>query len=314
MCCVTLPHRVIKEIDRLRRSFQNRHEILGVVASAGSGVSKFKAGDTVGVGYFLGSCRSCECCGNGYENHCSDMVLTSNGIDGSGAVTQGGFSDAMVVNQDYVLRIPEGLPLDKAAPLLCAGVTVYSPMMRFGLNAPGKHLGVVGLGGLGHVAVKFGKAFGMKVTVISTSPGKREEAVEQLGADEFLVSRDPGQMEAAVGTMDGVLDTVSAWHPISPMLALMKPMGQMVFLGLPAKPLEQSASSIVPGAKGIAGSYVGGIRDCQAMLDFAGKHGVTAEVEVIKMDYVNTALQRLEKNDVRYRFVIDVAGSLGSTA
>uniref|UniRef100_A0ACD5XL32 Uncharacterized protein n=1 Tax=Avena sativa TaxID=4498 RepID=A0ACD5XL32_AVESA len=292
------------------------HEILGVVTSVGSGVTKFKAGETVGVGYFLGSCRSCECCGNGYENYCSGMVLTSNGIDREhgGAVTQGGFSDAIVVNQDYVVRVPDGLPLDGAAPLLCAGVTVYSPMMRFGLNAPGKHLGVVGLGGLGHVAVKFGKAFGMKVTVISTSPGKREEALERLGADEFLVSRDPEQMQKAVGTMDGILDTVSAWHPISPLFALMKPMGQMVFLGGPTKPLELPAYAIVPGGKGIAGNCVGGIRDCQAMLDFAGKHGITAEVEVIKMDYVNTALERLEKNDVRYRFVIDVAGSLGSTA
>uniref|UniRef100_A0ACD5Y249 Uncharacterized protein n=1 Tax=Avena sativa TaxID=4498 RepID=A0ACD5Y249_AVESA len=292
------------------------HEILGVVTSVGSGVTKFKAGETVGVGYFLGSCRSCECCGNGYENYCSGMVLTSNGIDPEhgGAVTQGGFSDVIVVNQDYVVRVPDGLPLDGAAPLLCAGVTVYSPMMRFGLNTPGKHLGVVGLGGLGHVAVKFGKAFGMKVTVISTSPGKREEALERLCADEFLVSRDPEQMQKAVGTMDGIIDTVSAWHPISPLFALMKPMGQMVFVGGPTKPLELPAYAIVPGGKGIAGNCVGGIRDCQAMLDFAGKHGITAEVEVIKMDYVNTALERLEKNDVRYRFVIDVAGSLGSTA
>ncbi|CAM0953015.1 unnamed protein product [Alopecurus aequalis] len=290
------------------------HEILGVVTSVGSGVSKFKAGETVGVGYFLGSCRSCDCCRDGYENHCSDMLLTSNGLDSGGAVTQGGFSDVIIVNEDYVLRIPDGLPPDQAAPLLCAGVTVYSPMMRFGLNAPGKHLGVVGLGGLGHVAVKFGKAFGMRVTVISTSPGKREEALERLGADEFLVSRDPEQMRAAGGSMDGILDTVSAWHPISPLLALLKPMGQMVFLGLPAKPLELPASAFVPGGKGVAGSYVGGIRDCQAMLDFAGRHGITAEVEVIKMDYVNTALDRLEKNDVRYRFVIDVAGSLRSTA
>ncbi|KAM3275230.1 hypothetical protein ACQJBY_043907 [Aegilops geniculata] len=292
------------------------HEILGVVTSVGSGVSKFKAGDTVGVGYFVGSCRSCESCGNGYENYCSGMVLTSNGIDPEhgGAVTQGGFSDVMLVNEDYVVRVPDGLPLDKAAPLLCAGVTVYSPMMRFGLNAPGKHLGVVGLGGLGHVAVKFGKAFGMRVTVISTSPGKREEALERLGADEFLVSRDPEQMQAAVGTMDGILDTVSAWHPISPLFALMKPMGQMVFVGGPTKPLELPAYAIVPGGKGIAGNCVGGIRDCQAMLEFAAKHGITAEVEVIKMDYVNTALERLAKNDVRYRFVIDVAGSLGSTS
>uniref|UniRef100_J3MX93 cinnamyl-alcohol dehydrogenase n=2 Tax=Oryza brachyantha TaxID=4533 RepID=J3MX93_ORYBR len=292
------------------------HEILGVVTDVGAGVTKFKAGDTVGVGYFVTSCRACETCGKGYENYCSKMVTTCNGVDHDhgGAVTQGGFSDVLVVNEHYVLRVPPGLPLDKAAPLLCAGVTVYGPMVLHGLNAPGKHLGVVGLGGLGHVAVKFGKAFGMRVTVISTSPGKRQEALEHLGADEFLVSRDSDQMAAAAGTMDGILDTVSAWHPITPLFSLMKPMGQIIFVGGPTRPLELPAYAIVPGGKGITGNCVGGIRDCQAMLDFAGEHGITAEVEVIKMDYVNTAFERLEKNDVRYRFVIDVAGSLASGA
>jgi D-arabinose 1-dehydrogenase-like Zn-dependent alcohol dehydrogenase len=288
------------------------HEIVGVVTGVGAGVTKFKAGDTVGVGYFVASCRGCECCGNGYENYCAKMVTTCNGVDhdhGGGAATQGGFSDAIVVNEHYVLRVPAGLPLDSAAPLLCAGVTVYSPMVIHGLNAPGKHVGVVGLGGLGHVAVKFAKAFGMRVTVISTSPGKRQEALEHLGADEFLVSRDAGQMAAAAATMDGILNTVSAWHPIAPLFSLMKPMAQMVFVGGPTRPLELPAYAIVPGGKGITGNCVGGIRDCQAMLDFAGEHGITAEVEVIKMDYVNTAMERLEKNDVRYRFVIDVAGS-----
>ncbi|XP_052168045.1 LOW QUALITY PROTEIN: probable cinnamyl alcohol dehydrogenase 8B [Oryza glaberrima] len=285
------------------------HEIVGVVTGAGAGVTKFKAGDTVGVGFFVGSCRTCDSCGKGYENYCPTMVITSNGKDYGGAATQGGFSDAIVVNEHYVLRVPAGLPLDGAAPLLCAGVTVYSPMVIHGLNAPGKHVGVVGLGGLGHVAVKFAKAFGMRVTVISTSPGKRREALEHLGADEFLVSRDAGQIAAAAGTMDGILNTVSAWHPVAPLFALMKPMAQMVFVGAPTRPLELPAYAIVPGGKGITGNCVGGIRDCQAMLDFAGEHGITAEVEVIKMDYVNTAMERLEKNDVRYRFVIDVAGS-----
>ncbi|KAB8110404.1 hypothetical protein EE612_047630, partial [Oryza sativa] len=285
------------------------HEIVGVVTGVGAGVTKFKAGDTVGVGFFVGSCRTCDSCGKGYENYCPTMVITSNGKDYGGAATQGGFSDAIVVNEHYVLRVPAGLPLDGAAPLLCAGVTVYSPMVIHGLNAPGKHVGVVGLGGLGHVAVKFAKAFGMRVTVISTSPGKRREALEHLGADEFLVSRDAGQMAAAAGTMDGILNTVSAWHPVAPLFALMKPMAQMVFVGAPTRPLELPAYAIVPGGKGITGNCVGGIRDCQAMLDFAGEHGITAEVEVIKMDYVNTAMERLEKNDVRYRFVIDVAGS-----
>ncbi|KAG8049661.1 hypothetical protein GUJ93_ZPchr0009g1760 [Zizania palustris] len=251
------------------------HEIVGVVTDVGAGVKKFKAGDTVGVGYFVTSCRACECCGKGYENYCSRMVTTCNGVDHEhgGAVTQGGFSDVVVVDEYYVLRVPDGLPLDSAAPLLCAGVTVYSPMVQHGLNSPGKHLGVVGLGGLGHVAVKFGKAFGMRVTVISTSPGKRQEALEHLGADDFLVSRDPEQMASAAGTMDGIIDTVSAWHPITPLFSLMKPMGQIVFVGGPTRPLELPAYAIVPGGKGITGNCVGGIRDCQAMLDFAGEHG-----------------------------------------
>lgn len=292
------------------------HEIVGVVTDVGGGVTRFKAGDTVGVGYFVGSCRSCDSCGKGDDNYCAGIVLTSNGVDHAhgGAPTRGGFSDVLVASEHYVVRVPDGLALDRTAPLLCAGVTVYSPMMRHGLNEPGKHLGVVGLGGLGHVAVKFGKAFGMKVTVISTSASKRQEAIENLGADEFLISRDEDQMKAATGTMDGIIDTVSAWHPITPLLALLKPLGQMVIVGAPSKPLELPAYAIVPGGKGVAGNNVGSVRDCQAMLEFAGKHGIGAEVEVIKMDYVNTAMERLEKNDVRYRFVIDVAGSLGSAA
>ncbi|XP_051190387.1 probable cinnamyl alcohol dehydrogenase 8D [Lolium perenne] len=286
-----------------------RHEIVGVVTDVGSGVKNFKAGETVGAGYFRDSCRTCDSCSKGYENYCPTLVLTSNGVDRDGATTQGGFSDVLVVNQDYVLRVPESLPLAGAAPLLCAGLAVYSPMVMYGLNAPGKHLGVVGLGGLGHVAVKFGKAFGMIVTVISSSPRKREEALERLDADAFLVSQDPKQMKAAAGTMDGIIDTVSAGHPIVPLLELLKPMGQMVVVGAPSTPLELPAFAIISGGKRLAGNGAGSVADCQAMLDFAGKHDITADVEVVKMDYVNTAVERLEMNDVRYRFVIDVAGS-----
>ncbi|KAM0867390.1 hypothetical protein ACQ4PT_041999 [Festuca glaucescens] len=285
------------------------HEIVGVVTDVGSGVKNFKAGETVGVGYFRDSCRTCHSCSKGYENYCPALVLTSNGVDRDGATTQGGFSDVLVVNQDYVLRVPESLPLAGAAPLLCAGLAVYSPMVMYGLNAPGKHLGVVGLGGLGHVAVKFGKAFGMTVTVISSSPRKREEALERLGADAFLVSQDPEQTKAAAGTMDGIIDTVSAGHPIVPLLELLKPMGQMVVVGAPSTPLELPAFAIISGGKRLAGNGAGSVADCQAMLEFAGKHDITADVEVVKMDYVNTAVERLERNDVRYRFVIDVAGS-----
>ncbi|TVU09480.1 hypothetical protein EJB05_42956 [Eragrostis curvula] len=286
----------------------------GVVTDVGPGVTKFKAGDTVGVGYFVDSCRSCECCSKGHENYCPQVVHASNGVDLSGATTQGGFSDVVVVRQDYVVRVPESLPLDGAAPLLCAGVTVYAPLTQYGLNETGKHLGVVGLGGLGHMAVKFGKAFGMKVTVISTSPGKRDEALERFSADAFLVSRDPEQMKAAMGTMDGIIDTVSAGHAIVPLLELLKPMGQMVVVGAPSKPLELPAYAIIAGGKRVAGNVVGSIADCQAMLDFAAEHDITADIEVVGMDYVNTAIERLEKNDVRYRFVIDVAGSFGAAA
>ncbi|PAN12303.1 hypothetical protein PAHAL_2G257700 [Panicum hallii] len=292
------------------------HEIVGVVTGVGPGVTKFKAGDTVGVGYFVDSCRSCESCGKGYESYCPQLVQTSNGVDLlDGATTQGGFSDVLVVSQHYVVRVPESLPPDGAAPLLCAGITVFSPMVQYGLNAPRKHLGVVGLGGLGHLGVKFGKAFGMTVTVISTSPSKREEALDRLGADAFLVSSDPEQMKAAASTMDGIIDTVSAEHPVAALLELLKPMGQMVVVGLPAKPLEVPAFSLVGGGKRVAGSGGGGIGECQAMLDFAAEHRIAADVEVVGMDYVNTAIQRLERNDVRYRFVVDVAGSkLGGAA
>nr|CAB3453331.1 unnamed protein product [Digitaria exilis] len=266
------------------------HEVVGVVTDVAPGVTKFKAGDTVGVGYFVDSCRTCESCSKGFESYCPQLVQTSNGVDlFDGSTTQGGFSDVLIVSQDYLVRVPESLSPEGTAPLLCAGITVFSPMVRFGLNVPGKHLGVVGLGGLGHMAVKFGKAFGMKVTVVSTSPGKREEALDRLGADAFL-------------------------HTVTELLELLKPMGQMVVVGLPAKPLEVPAISLVAGGKRVAGSGGGGIGECQAMLDFAGEHGITADVEVVGMDYVNTAIQRLERNDVRYRFVVDVAGSNLSAA
>ncbi|PUZ70632.1 hypothetical protein GQ55_2G248400 [Panicum hallii var. hallii] len=282
------------------------HEVVGVVTDIGPGVTKFKAGDMVGVDYFVDSCRACTSCGTGHENYCLRLVLASNGVDHDGATTKGGFSDVVVVSQDYVVRVPESLPPDGAAPLLCAG---------YALNEPGKHLGVVGLGGLGHVAVKFAKAFGMKVTVISSSPGKREEVLDRLGADAFLVSHDAAQMKAAAGSMDGIIDTVSAGHQIVPLLELLKPMGQMVVVGAPRWPLELPAHAIIAGGKRVAGNGVGSIADCQSMLDFAGEHGIAADIELVGMDYVNTAIERLERNDVRYRFVVDVAGShLDATA
>ncbi|XP_073105470.1 8-hydroxygeraniol dehydrogenase isoform X2 [Elaeis guineensis] len=291
-------------------SFSRRHEIVGVVTEVGSNVHKFKVGDKVGVGCLVNSCRSCDSCKQGFENYCPRFILTYNAIDTDGTMTYGGYSDTIVVDEHFVVRIPDTMPLDKCAPLLCAGITVYSPLKYFGLNEAGKHVGVVGLGGLGHVAVKFAKAFGAKVTVVSSSPKKEKEAIENLGADAFIVSSNSKQMQAAMGTMDGIIDTVSAVHPLTPLLFLLKAQGKMIMVGAPEKPLELPAFSLIMGGKIIAGSCIGGMKDTQEMLDFAAKHNVTAEIELIGMDYVNKAMERLAKADVRYRFVIDIANTL----
>ncbi|XP_021804087.1 probable mannitol dehydrogenase [Prunus avium] len=219
----------------------------------------------------------------------------------------------MVADEHFVIRVPDNLPLDGAAPLLCAGITTYSALRYYGLDKPGMHVGVVGLGGLGHVAVKFAKALGVRVTVISTSPNKKKEAIEHLRADSFLVSRDQDQMQAAVGTMDGIIDTVSAVHPLLPLIALLKSNGKLVMVGAPEKPLELPVFPLLMGRKMVAGSNIGGMKETQEMIDFAAKHNITAQVEVIPIDYLKTAMERLAKTDVRYRFVIDVGNTLKST-
>nr|AAQ20892.1 10-hydroxygeraniol oxidoreductase [Camptotheca acuminata] len=289
------------------------HEIAGIVTEVGSKVEKFKVGDKVGVGCMVGSCRSCNDCDNNIENYCPKMMFTYSSIYHDGTVTYGGYSDIMVTDEHFVVRWPDNLPLDSGAPLLCAGITTYSPLRYYGLDKPGMNLGVVGLGGLGHVAVKFAKALGVKVTVISTSLNKKEEAIERLGADSFLVSRDPDQMQAAAGTLDGILDTVSATHPLLPLLGLIKSHGKLVLVGAPEKPLELPVMPLLMGRKIVGGSNMGGMKETQEMLDFAAKHNITADVEVVPMDYVNTAMKRLEKGDVRYRFVLDIANTLKAT-
>ncbi|RWW03754.1 hypothetical protein GW17_00033063 [Ensete ventricosum] len=258
----------------------------------------------------VNSCRSCPSCKQELENYCGGLILTYNSVDTDGTMTYGGYSDMIVVHEHFVVRFPESMPLDKGAPLLCAGITVYSPMKYFGLSEPGKHLGVVGLGGLGHVAVKFGKAFGMKVTVISTSPSKQKEAMERLGADAFLVSRDSEQLKAATGTMDGIINTVSAVHEIAPLIDLLKPHGKMIMVGAPDKPLQLHVFPLIMGGRILAGSCIGGMKDTQEMIDFAANHNVAADIELVGMDYVNKAMERLANGDVRYRFVIDVANTL----
>ncbi|XP_038707639.1 probable mannitol dehydrogenase [Tripterygium wilfordii] len=286
------------------------HEIVGVVSSIGKSVKKFKVGDRVGVGVMVASCKNCEYCQQDSETYCPELILTYGSIHRDGTMTYGGYSDMIVVDEHCVLRIPESLPSDASAPLLCAGTTIYSPMKYYGMTEPGKHLGVAGLGGLGHVAVKLGKAFGLKVTVISTSPSKKSEAIDRLGADSFIVARDPAQMKVAMGTMDYIIDTVSAVHPLAPLLDLLKVNGKLVTLGLPDKPLELPIFPLVTGRKLVGGSGVGGIKETQEMLEFCAEHNITADIELIKMEDMNKAMDRLAKSDVRYRFVIDVANSL----
>ncbi|PON97072.1 Alcohol dehydrogenase superfamily, zinc-type [Trema orientale] len=260
-----------------------RHEIVGVVTEVGSKVEKFKVGDKVGVGCMVGSCRSCESCDNDLENYCPKIILTYAAKNFDGTITYGGYSDIMVADEHFVVRIPDGLPLDAAAPLLCAGITV-----------------------------KFAKALGAKVTVISTSPNKKQEAIDHLGADSFLVSRDEEQIkvQAATRTMDGILDTVSANHPLQPLIGLLKPHGKLVMVGAPEKPLELPVFPLLTGRKKIGGTFFGGMKETQEMIDFAAEHNITADIEVIPIDYVNTAMERLLKADVKYRFVIDIANTL----
>ncbi|RAL43630.1 hypothetical protein DM860_017373 [Cuscuta australis] len=284
------------------------HEIVGVVTEVGGKVERFKVGDKVGVGCIVGSCRDCENCGSNLENYCPRSVQTYNAI---GTTTYGGYSDIMVADEHFILKWPETLPME-AAPLLCAGITTYSPLKYFGLDQPGMNIGVVGLGGLGHMAVKYAKAFGSKVTVISTSAGKKQEAIERFGAHSFLISRDPEQMQAAASTLDGIIDTVSVVHPLMPLLSLLKTNGKIVLVGAPEKPFDLPAFPLIMGRKLVAGSGIGGIRETQEMLDFSAKHNITPDVEIVAMDYVNTAMERLAKADVKYRFVLDIGKTLKS--
>ncbi|KAL5078931.1 hypothetical protein RYX36_007352 [Vicia faba] len=286
------------------------HEIAGIVTEVGSKVDKFKVGDRVGVGCLVDSCRTCQNCEENLENYCPRSTLTYGTKHSDGTITHGGYSDSMVADEHFVIRIPDSLPLEAAAPLLCAGITVYSPLRYFGLDKPGLHVGIVGLGGLGHMAVKYAKAFGANVTVISTSPNKEKEAIEHLGADSFLISRDQDKMQAAVGTLDGIIDTVSANHPIVPLIGLLKSHGKLVMVGAPEKPFELQVFPLLQGRKLVAGSAIGGLKETQEMIDFSAKHNIKPEIEVIPVDYINTAMERLHKADVKYRFVIDIGNTL----
>ncbi|XP_042495577.1 probable cinnamyl alcohol dehydrogenase 6 [Macadamia integrifolia] len=289
------------------------HEITGVITKVGGKVKGFKMGDRVGVGCLAASCLDCEFCKDSQENYCPNLQFTYNGIFWDGSITYGGYSQMLVADHRYVVHVPDNLPMDAAAPLLCAGITVFSPMKEHNLlQSPGKKLGVVGLGGLGHVAVKFGKAFGLHVTVISTSPSKEKEAKSRLGADAFLVSSDSTQMEGGARTLDFIINTVAAKHSLGPILELLRVNGTMVLVGAPDKPLDLPCFPLIFGKRVVKGSIIGGIKETQEMMDVCGKHNITCDVEVITPDYIDQALSRLDKNDVRYRFVIDIAGKVSS--
>ena len=289
------------------------HEIIGRVAKIGARVTKFKEGDIAGVGCMVDACRICENCKEDLEQFCEQgAVFTFNSPDKhTGGMTYGGYSTSVVVDEAFGLHVPKNLNLAAAAPLLCAGITTYSPL-RHNKVVKGQKVGVVGLGGLGHIGVKLAKAFGAHVVVFTTSPGKVKDAL-RLGADEVVISKNAAEMKKHLNSFHFILDTVAAQHDINAYLVLLKRDGTLTQVGLPAEPLAVQVSSLIYGRRNFSGSLIGGIKETQEMLDFCGQHEITADIELIPIQKINEAYDRLLKNDVKYRFVIDMA-SLNSSA
>jgi uncharacterized zinc-type alcohol dehydrogenase-like protein len=284
------------------------HEIAGVVTAVGSKVTKFQAGQHVGIGCFVDSCRSCAECKKGLEQFCAvQTVFTYNGRDKAGQITYGGYSDKIVVDENYVLRIPDNLPLDGAAPLLCAGITLYSPL-RHWKAGPGKKVGIIGLGGLGHMGVKLAHAMGAEVTVLSQSLKKQQDGA-RLGADHFYATSDPETFTKLQGQFDLIVNTVPAANDWNQFIGLLATDGSLVMVGVPDEPVAIAGFPLIIKRRSVAGSLIGGIAETQEMLDFCGQHNIVSDIEVISMPQVNEACERVIKGDVRYRFVID-CGSL----
>ncbi|MCE4948301.1 MULTISPECIES: NAD(P)-dependent alcohol dehydrogenase [Streptomyces] len=284
------------------------HEIAGVVSATGSEVTRYQVGDRVGVGCFVDSCRTCDNCRAGLEQYCTGelgTVNTYNDTDRNGEATYGGYATHVVVDENYALRIPDALPLDAAAPLLCAGITLYSPLAHWQAG-PGKKVAVVGLGGLGHMGVKIAHAMGAEVTVLSQSLRKKDDGL-RLGADHYYATSDPATFEALAGTFDLIVNTVSANLDMGAYLGLLRTNGTLVQLGVPEQPLPIAPFALIGGRRSIAGSLIGGIAETQEMLDFCAEHGLTSEIEVISADRINEAYERVLASDVRYRFVIDTS-------
>ncbi|CAB4566893.1 MAG: alcohol dehydrogenase catalytic domain-containing protein [Actinobacteria bacterium] len=283
------------------------HEIAGIVTSTGSKVTKFKVGDAVGVGVFIDSCRECNSCKAGLQQYClKGMIGTYNGMEADGkTVAMGGYSDVFVINEDYALKIPANLDLQGVAPLLCAGITLYSPIKHWKVS-PGMNVAIMGLGGLGHMGVKFASAMGAHVTVLSHSPNKKTDAMA-MGANDFVATNDSENLKPYEKKFDLILNTISAEIVIDDYLKLLKLDGTLVVIGLPGRPYKVNVGTLLDGRRGIAGSMIGGIPEIQEMLDFCGKKNILSDVEVIKADYINEAYKRTIASDVKYRFVIDAS-------
>ena len=282
------------------------HEVAGVVTAVGSKVTKFKVGDKAGIGCMVDSCGKCEQCKEGLEQYCAvGAVWTYNAKDKDGVPTMGGYSDKIVADESFVLRMPDNLPLDASAPLLCAGITLYSPLKHWNAG-PGKKVAIVGLGGLGHMGVKLAHALGAEVTVLSQSLRKQADG-ERLGADHFYATSDPETFKKLERNFDLIINTVSGDMDWNQYLSLLKVDGSMVVVGAPEKPNEVASFALILGRRSLAGSAIGGIEETQEMLDFCGKHNVTSDIELIPIQKVNEAYERVLKSDVRYRFVIDMA-------
>ncbi|MFO1255540.1 MAG: NAD(P)-dependent alcohol dehydrogenase [Sphingomonadaceae bacterium] len=299
-------HAARNDWGRTNYPFVPGHEIVGTVSAVGAGVTRFKVGDRVAVGTTIDSCRKCDACQDGEENYCREgSTGTYNGKDRiDGSPTYGGYSKAIVVAEPFVLRVPDGLDMAAAAPLLCAGITTYSPLRNWNVG-PGTKVGVIGLGGLGHMGVKFAKALGAEVTMITTSPEKGEDA-RKLGADHVLVSTDKAAMRAAARSFDFLLDTVPVKHDVTPYLFLLDRKGTLCIVGMIEMMEPFHSGLLLQGQKAVSGSGVGGIAQTQEMLDLCAEKGILAEIEIIAMDRINHAFERMEKGDVRYRFVIDM--------
>lgn len=282
------------------------HEIAGVVVEVGSEVTRHAVGDHVGVGCMVDSCRECDFCERGLEQYCSNgNTMTYNGVDRRGDVTYGGYSQQIVVDENYVVRIPDSLPLDVAAPLLCAGITLYSPLKHWGVG-PGKKVAIVGLGGLGHMGVKIAAALGAEVTVLSQSLRKKEDGLK-LGAQDYRATSDPATFTELAGKFDVIVSTVSAPLDFTSYVSLLKTDGALVNVGAPEEPVSVNLFALIGGRRTLAGSMIGGIAETQEMLDFCAEHDLGAEIELISADQINTAYERVQSGDVRYRFVIDTA-------